>query len=184
MKSLPPVRPDFFSRIGKALFFDRAGINGRLVHDNVTALDDISNRIGGRKDRTEIRPAGAVDRSRHRYDIKIGVGQTRRLVLEPQCRLFEIGRRDFKRTVVSGTQLLDAVRINIKADDRHPGSRKCDGNRQSDIAEADNSEFPAVAQNCGPSNCAVWLWDRTSIRMGKLSRKTRLMEIGSSKVSK
>jgi hypothetical protein len=58
---------------------------------------------------------------------------------------------------MSGPQLLDTLRINIKADDRHPGSRKRDGDWQSDVAETNNSELPAVTQNYGPLGCAARL---------------------------
>jgi hypothetical protein len=166
------VRPDFFFEDRQALFLDSAGIDSRLVHDNVAALDDFSNRIGGRKDRTQIRPAGTVDGSGHCHDIKIGAGQTRWLVFEPQRRLLEVGRRDFERAVVSGPQLLDALRIDIKADDRRPGSGECDGNWQSDVPETDNSELPAVAQNYGPLGCAARLRIECPFIRGKFPRHT------------
>jgi len=133
-----------FFKDRKALFFDRAGVNGRLVYDNVAALEDFANRVGCRQDRAEIGPAGAVYRSRHRDNVEIRFSEARRLVFKTQACLNEIIGSNLKRSIVSRTQLFHSITIDIETDDRHARPGKSDGDRQADIAKSDNGDFSGV----------------------------------------
>ena len=62
-------------------------------------------------------------------------------MLVAQRRLLEIGRLDFARAVMAGTQFVDAPAIDVIGHHRHAGAAKGDGNRQADIAEPDDGDF-------------------------------------------
>ena len=65
-------------------------------------------------------------------------------MLIAQAFVLEIVRLHFARAVVAGAQLIDALAVDIKADDRSAGTRKCDRNRQADIAEPDHRDLALV----------------------------------------
>ncbi len=72
------VQPRRAFQARHAILFDRAGIDGRFVNDDIAALEEAADRIGGRKHRAQIRTARGIDGRRHGDDIEVGRGQRRR----------------------------------------------------------------------------------------------------------
>jgi hypothetical protein len=94
---------------------------------------------------------GAVDRGGDGHDVEIRLSKARRLMIEAQTCLIEIVRRDFERVVVTRAQLIDTLAIDVETDNPRARARKGDRDRQTDIAEPDDSDFSRMSHLCPPS---------------------------------
>jgi hypothetical protein len=72
-------------------------------------------------------------------------------MIEVQTCLIEIVRRDFERVVVTRAQLIDTLAIDVETDNSRARARKGDRDRQTDIAEPDDSDFSRMSHLCPPS---------------------------------
>ena len=128
----------------QAILLDGAGIDRRLVDDDVALFQHAADGRRRGADSAEVGPAGAVDRRRHGDDIKVGAGQAGRLVLIGQRRLRKLGGFDLAGAVVAGAQFRHPLGVDVEADDGRTGTRKSDGHRQAHIAEADHRDFSGM----------------------------------------
>src|SRR5262249_18209968 len=85
-------------------------------------------------------------RRRHGDDIKIRLCETRWLMIKTQGRLLEICRLNFTGAIKPGAQFIYALAVDIESDHWYARSRKSSGDRQANIAEADDGDFASVWQ--------------------------------------
>ena len=124
-----------------AVFFGRAGIDRRFVNDDVALLQNLAD---GRRRLDQRREVGAlvlVDRRRHGDDIDVAVGEIGEIggVMQPR-RLAQFFVADFERRVMAGFERGDARGVDVETNDLAMLA-KFHGQRQADVAEADDGEF-------------------------------------------
>ena len=84
---------------------------------------------------------GVVDRRRHGDDEEIGGLEIRRIVGEAQAGQGKVGVVRLAGAVVPGLQLRNPARRDVETDGGDAGAGKSNGDRQSDIAEANHGDF-------------------------------------------
>ena len=102
--------------------------------------------------RAEIGAARRVDRRRHGDDVEVGLRAAPPGRFVDERRMRQIRLFHFARAVDAGAQFLDALAIDIEADDRCARSRKSDRDRQTDIAEPDHGNLALMRH----SKTSIW----------------------------
>ena len=133
-----------------AIFLDRARIDRGFVDDDIALLQHAANGLRRRQHGAQIGPVRVVDRRRHGHDIEIRRGKIHRIAAIAQCRVCEIVWLDFARPIMARLQLGNPLAINIKADNRHAGSRKSNSYRQADIPQPDDCDRSPVRHDYVP----------------------------------
>src|SRR5690606_32399848 len=100
-------------------FFGGAGIDRRLIDDNISTLQYSANGFAGPYQRSEVRLLVLVDGRRHRHDEHVGFRQRFRIVRVAQmhgCR--EVVVFHLQRVVAAFLKLIDAALVDIEAQHR------------------------------------------------------------------
>ena len=100
----------------------------------------VATASGGADHRAEVRAVVAVDRSRNGDDVDVGAGGVGGSAGQPERRGGERFRLDLAGAVDAEPQLLDPPLVDVEADDAE-AARERDGEREADIAEADDDDL-------------------------------------------
>ncbi len=100
-------------------FFSRTGIDGRLVNDDVASLKRLAYGLAGLNQRRHVRAVGLVYRCRYSDNEDMANLEVVKLAAEMQLgSLFELIRAAFKRVILAGLELLNALLIDVKTQNR------------------------------------------------------------------
>ena len=125
------------------LLAGRAGVGGRLEHDQLPGLQVRGDRRGGVAQVGEVGLAGARERRRDAEDdrlavLQVGVvaGGARRSAGRRQ-----LGVVDVLDVAAARGQVGELGGVGVEADDLVPGLGEGEGERKSDVAEADDPQL-------------------------------------------
>ena len=126
---------------GDAVFFGGAGVDGGFVDDDVALLEHLADGLGGLDQRGEVGLLVLVDGGGDGDDEGVAGGEVLQVGGVAEAGGFgEFFVGDLEGGVVAGLEGVDARLVDVEADD---GALlgEFDGERQADVAEADDGEL-------------------------------------------
>lgn len=137
---------------GDTLVFGDAGIDGRLIDDDIARSDDASDCLAGSVERREVGIIVLVDGCGNGYHIEVAVadvvdicGASEAVVVD---RIAQQVVTHLKGGIVAGHQRLDAAGVHVEPDSGI-FRREKPGQRQTDIAQSDNAYSDIFFHCCG-----------------------------------
>ncbi|MCY1428316.1 hypothetical protein D9M71_441960 [compost metagenome] len=142
-------------------FLGGAGVNGGFVDDDIALLEHLADGLRGLHQRGEVGLLVLVDRGRHGDDERIAGGKVVevRAIGQP-AGVLQLFVADLQGGIVTGPERGDALLADVEA--RHRAMlAEFNGERQADVAEADDGEFDVVRRMHGgrPDRGLWWVWD-------------------------
>jgi len=127
-----------------AVFFGGTGVDGGFVNDDVALLEHLTDGLAGLDQGGEVGLLVLVDGGGDGDDVGIAGGQVLQAGRVAEAGGFgELFVRDFERGVVAAAQSVDAGLVDIEADNAALLG-EFHGERQADVAQADDGEFDGV----------------------------------------
>ena len=154
---------EFFQH-GHAVFFGGAGVDGGFVDDDVAFLEHLADGLRGLDQRRQVGLFVVVDGRGHGDDEDVAGGQIGGIGAVLHAGGFKhFFVRDFQRGVVAGLQGGNARLVNVEAQ-YVALFGEFDGQRQTNVAQADDGEFDLVESRecihldllCGNERFRVW----------------------------
>ncbi len=160
--------------------FGGARIDSRLVDHDVALLEGPPDRLAGLDQRRHVGAIGQVDRRRHRDDEDARLAQVRDVAAASQLRGgTQFVGRALERVVAVRAQFRDARGVDVEAE-HGTLLAELDGQRQADIAEADDGdqmfidlheEIPlAFVGRCGEVHKGIDRWRALAGSVGVAKR--------------
>jgi hypothetical protein len=112
-----------------------AGIDGRLVDDDVALLERFADGLGRTHHRGEVGDVVAVDRRRDGDDEERRVRKLRRIGRHLELALLEDVLRDLVVPVVAARELRHLARVDVEADGSRELRRERERDRQPNVSE-------------------------------------------------
>ena len=127
----------------------RPGERRRLEHDQLAGADVPADRLGGGQDRREVRVLGRGDRRRDAHEDRVRLGHRRVDRRDDTHAAIQRGTEPLVGDVIDRggprQELGDAAGQGVDAFDLESGLREGDGQRQADVAEADDGHATVLS---------------------------------------
>ncbi len=130
-----------------ALVLGAARIDGGFVNDDIALLQRLADGARGGVNGAQVRYKRIVDRRRHRHDEEVRLLQILHVCGDVKIERAQLFGGDFARPVLALAQFSHARSVDFEADNGKSGARKRDGGRQTNVAQADNSDAAACVHD-------------------------------------
>src|SRR5262249_4160988 len=132
-----------------AIFLCRAGIDGRLIDNDVALLQSLADRARGAQQCGEIRSPRLVDRGGYGDDEEVRAVEFTGVRRQDKIGAGKIMRLDLTRALAAGLEFGNPRGIDVETDHPNPFAAERHGDRQPDIPETDDGKLATVRHDFG-----------------------------------